>query len=226
MNWMLAGFAFGFLGSVHCVGMCGPLALSLPGKDAFPWRYVAERVLYNIGRALTYALLGALVGALGSAIAWAGFQRGLSIGIGALMVLTVAVPWVQQRLSRVEQAPSAFLRRVMGPIQSLYKRGGFSAMLIIGLLNGLLPCGFVYAALATALTAGSMGESALFMAAFGLGTFPAMLAVSAMGRIAGAPWRNRLYRWAPYAVVFVGLLLIWRGLALGLPLSPAGTMPA
>jgi hypothetical protein len=91
---------------------------------------------------------------------------------------------------------------------------------VVGLLNGLLPCGFVYAALATALTAGNVPQSMFFMAAFGLGTGPAMLGVSLVGRVASAAWRARLQRLVPYGLALVGLLLIVRGLGLGSMLSP------
>jgi hypothetical protein len=220
MNWIFAGLAFGFFGSVHCVGMCGPLALSLPGADQPRVRFVRERVVYNLGRVLTYTLLGGLVGLVGHGAALAGAQQAVSVGIGVLMILAAAVPWVSRRVQQLEQAPSAFLGTVMKPIGRLYQRGGPGALLAVGLLNGLLPCGFVYAALATALTAGNVPQSMFFMAAFGLGTGPAMLGVSLVGRVASAAWRARLQRLVPYGLALVGLLLIVRGLGLGSMLSP------
>lgn len=226
MNWILAGLAFGFFGSIHCVGMCGPLALSLPGADQPRGRFVVDRVIYNLGRVLTYTLLGGLVGLLGRGAALAGVQQGVSVAIGTIMILTAAVPWVSRRVQALERAPSAVLGTVLKPIGSLYQRGGAGALLVVGLLNGLLPCGFVYAALATALTAGQVVESMTFMAAFGLGTGPAMLGVSLAGRVASAAWRARLQRLVPYGLAFVGLLLIVRGLGLGSMLSPLLRSPA
>jgi sulfite exporter TauE/SafE len=220
MDWVLAGFAFGFFGSVHCVGMCGPLALSLPGAGAVRARYLAERLLYNLGRACTYTVLGGAFGALGLLVSLAGAQQWISIGVGALMILGALVPWVSRQISHLERAPAQFLGRVMQPIQRLYRRGGFGAMLVIGLLNGLLPCGFVYAALATATTAGDVATSMAFMAAFGLGTLPAMFGVSLLGRIASTTWRVRLQKLVPLGLVVVGVLLILRGLSLGTLLSP------
>ncbi|PQJ34498.1 hypothetical protein BSZ35_07715 [Salinibacter sp. 10B] len=219
-SWILGGLAFGFLGSVHCVGMCGPLALSLPGADQLPGRFLVDRGLYNLGRALTYTFLGGLVGGVGRVVSIAGFQQGLSVTIGILMILTALVPWVSRQVSRLEQAPSALLGRVMTPLSQLYRSGGAGAMLLIGLLNGLLPCGFVYAALATALTAGTVPRSMAFMAAFGLGTGPALLAVSLVGRVASSTWRARLQRFVPVGLVVVGLLLVLRGLGIGGMWSP------
>jgi len=221
IDWLVAGLAFGAFGSVHCVGMCGPLALSLPGKHQPRWQFWAERGLYNLGRAVTYSLLGVLVGAAGQVVSLAGAQQGLSVGIGAIMILAATVPWVSRQVQRIEQTPSAFLGRVMKPIGTLYRTGGPTAMLIVGLLNGLLPCGFVYAALATAVTTGSVAQSTVFMAGFGLGTGPAMLGVSLLGRVASTQLRTRLQRLVPIGLALVGLLLILRGLGLGSMLSPA-----
>lgn len=225
MNWILAGLAFGFLGSAHCIGMCGPLALSLPGGDRMPGRFLVERLLYNGGRMMTYTLLGGGVGLLGHGASLVGVQQGISIGMGGLMLLVAVVPWVSRHVQRLEQAPSAFLRRIMAPMNTLYEHGGFGAMLIIGLLNGLLPCGFVYAALGTALTTGSVFDSMAFMAAFGLGTGPAMLGVSLIGRLAGTTWRAGLQRLVPVGLAIVGLVLIVRGLALGGMISPSLSVP-
>jgi hypothetical protein len=220
MDWIVAGLVFGFLGSVHCIGMCGPLALSLPGAQRRRWRYVAERLLYNVGRAITYTTLGGAIGALGALVSLSGVQQWLSIGIGLVMILGALVPWVSRRVSKLEQVPARFLGKVMTRIQAMYRRGGFGAMLVVGLLNGLLPCGFVYAALATSVTAGSIYTSMLFMAAFGLGTIPAMFTVSLLGRLASATWRTRLQKLVPIGLVVVGVLLILRGLSLGTLLSP------
>jgi hypothetical protein len=219
-DWIVSGLAFGFLGSVHCLGMCGPLALSLPGAGAARWRFAAERTLYNLGRAFTYAALGGVIGALGMLVAFSGYQQYLSLGIGVLMVGAVLVPWVARTLGALEQRPARFIGTLMRPLHRLYRRGGFAAMLAVGMLNGLLPCGFVYAALATSVTAGSVTTSMAFMGAFGLGTVPAMLGLSFAGRFISLAWRRRLQRLVPLGLLVVGVLLILRGLALGVFLSP------
>jgi len=221
MTWILAGLAFGFFGSLHCVGMCGPLVLSLPGGQKRRARFLLERGLYNAGRVITYTALGGVVGAAGRLVSWAGAQQILSIGVGAVLLLVAAVPWAAQQARRLEQAPSAFLRPVLASVQSLYRRSGAGSLLFVGLLNGLLPCGFVYAALATALTAGTPAASMRFMAGFGLGTVPALFGVSLLGRLADPAWRRRLHRFAPVALGAVGVLLIVRGLGLGGMISPS-----
>jgi hypothetical protein len=194
--------------------------MSLPGTGAARWRFLGERLIYNVGRAVTYTLLGGLFGALGLLVALAGYQQWLSLGIGVIMVLSVLVPWMQRRVGQLEQGAGSYLRHVVRPIQSLYQRGGAWAMLGVGILNGFLPCGFVYAALATAVTAGSVSTSMTFMAAFGMGTLPAMWVVSTAKRLASTEWRMRLQRWMPVGIALVGVLLIVRGLSLGVLLSP------
>lgn len=226
MSWILAGLAFGFFGSIHCVGMCGPIALSLPGATDSEMRFVAERLLYNAGRTVTYTALGGLVGVMGRGLAIAGAQQAISIGVGTIMILAAAVPWVARRIRQIEKAPSVLLKRITAPIGRLYRSGGLGAMLLVGLLNGFLPCGFVYAGLATALTAGHVDQSMLFMAAFGLGTIPAMLAVSLLGHLVNASVRARLHRLVPFGLAVVGLLLIIRGLGLGAMVSPLLPDPA
>ena len=90
MLW--SAFAIGAVGSLHCLGMCGPIVLVLPGDARDRGRFLLGRLLYNLGRALTYALMGAVAGVLGQGIAMAGFQQWLGIVAGALMILSVIIP--------------------------------------------------------------------------------------------------------------------------------------
>jgi sulfite exporter TauE/SafE len=217
LDWIAAGLAFGFVGSAHCVGMCGPLAMGLPGLGKARARVVAERLIYNAGRVVSYTSLGVVFGAFGVIVALGGYQGWLSLGLGVLLLLAAFIPVLARRL---ERAPSGFVARVTKGIGHLYRRGGAMAMLGVGVLNGLLPCGFVYAALAATATADSVGQAAGFMAAFGLGTIPAMLAMSLAGRAVPMTWRLRLQQVAPFALAILGILLVLRGLSLGTFLSP------
>ena len=219
VEWMLTGLIFGAAGSLHCVGMCGPLVLAVPGPKA-PWRFWMGRLIYHTGRTLAYMTLGGLIGSLGWAIALQGYQGALSLGLGTLMLAAVLLRPVRQWVKQFEAAPARLLSTLRGPMQSLMKQPGPGNQFALGVLNGLLPCGFSYAAIATALAAGSLINSMLFMGAFGLATFPALLAVQWMGRHAPTSWRTTLLRLAPYGIAVVGLLLIVRGLSLGVFLSP------
>jgi len=219
LEWMLAGLVFGATGSLHCVGMCGPLVLAVPGPRA-PWRFWIGRLVYHSGRTLAYMTMGGLIGAFGWAVALQGYQGTLSLVLGLLMLGAVLIRPVRRWVKQLEAAPARLLSTLRGPLQSLMNQPGIGNQFALGVLNGFLPCGFSYAAIATALAAGSLINSMLFMGAFGLATFPALLAVQWMGRRASTSWRTTLLKLAPYGIALVGVLLILRGLSLGTFLSP------
>ncbi len=220
MLW--AGLILGFVGSLHCLGMCGPILLALPGSaSAGQFRFAASRLLYNGGRAVTYALLGALIGLAGSTAATAGYQRWLGAFAGALMIGSVLLPqrWIDGALSRIGMGRAiGGLKKVLARLLSA---GTMPSLLLIGLLNGFLPCGLVYAALAGSVATGSVAGGALFMLLFGLGTLPAMFAASFAAGLVTGGLRRRLARVIPYGVALMGILFILRGLSLGIPfISP------
>ncbi len=221
MEWIMAGMTFGFLGSFHCIGMCGPLALALPGSDRKTSSLVASRLVYNVGRVITYSFLGAAVGLLSKMISIGGFQQWLSIGVGVFILLGLSISRLRNKLNQLKTYPSKLMKKAGSPIKSLFKKGTTGSLFVIGLLNGLLPCGFVYMGLATALTSGTVIKSVYFMMGFGFGTIPAMLGVSLAGGLISVSVRRKLKNYSPYFIAFVGILLIIRGLNLAIPfLSP------
>lgn len=222
MEWILAGLTFGFLGSFHCIGMCGPIALSLPRK--FPDRpyFIFSRLTYNIGRIITYTVLGVVVGFISSMVSISGYQQGLSIIMGTLLLLTLGWNRLRNLLKNLESLPNKLIAKTTGRIKVLFTNGDLGSLFLIGLLNGFLPCGFVYMALATAVTFGTVESSLLFMVGFGIGTVPAMLGVSLAGGLISATFRRKLQSLSPYFIAIVGIILILRGLNLGIPfISPA-----
>jgi sulfite exporter TauE/SafE len=219
MLW--AGFLFGLLGSFHCVGMCGAIALALPGAGGPRGRYVAGRLLYHLGRLSTYALLGAGVGALGQGLQLAGWQQGLSLLSGGLVLLLVAVPERWQARAAASLGLAAVLSGVKRRLAYYYQQPALGALFATGVLNGLLPCGLVYLALAGALSVPGAAAGAAYMVLFGLGTLPLMLALSLSGQLVPWPWRGRLRRAVPVLALGMAALFILRGLGLGIPyLSP------
>lgn len=220
---LLTALALGFFGSLHCVGMCGPIVLALPGKSAAFSRFMGLRLVYNAGRVLTYAWLGLLLGLFGRQIQLSGWQSQLSIASGILILLFTFLPFLSARFKRVFQ-PGRLVTRFLGDI--LYKPT-YPGQFVTGLLNGLLPCGLVYLALAGALLVSDPLVSSAFMATFGLGTLPAMLAVALLGRQLLGKFRPVFSKISPVIAVIMATLFILRGLSLGIPyISPQLTHPA
>ncbi|HWO57788.1 MAG TPA: sulfite exporter TauE/SafE family protein [bacterium] len=221
IEWMSAAFLVGVLGSLHCIGMCGPIALALPAGGGSRGRVLIGRLVYNAGRVTTYMLLGAAVGTIGRAMALAGWQQAVSIVAGAGILVAVLVPrrWVRAILP--ETATGGFVTRLGGLWRRLFAHGSLTAMLSIGLLNGFLPCGFLYMALGASAVSGSPWQAAAYMGAFGLGTVPSILATSLFGPFLAPNLRRRLVRILPVGAAALGLLLLLRGLSLGIPyISP------
>jgi sulfite exporter TauE/SafE len=178
---------------------------------------VAGRLLYNAGRVATYGLIGVLFGLFGKTLALAGVQRWFSIGIGVLILAGLLAGRLES-WSRPLAVPVARLKSSLG---ALLQRRSAGALLLIGLLNGLLPCGLVYVAAAGAITTGGILSAVEYMVVFGAGTVPMMLALSLAGGWLPVSWRLRFQRAVPVCVALVAVLLILRGLALGIPyLSP------
>lgn len=210
-------FILGLAGSAHCAGMCGPLALALPRIEGGRWRHVAGRLTYNLGRVTTYGLLGVVFGLVGRSLALAGIQRWVSIGLGVLLLAGVLASRTD-----VFRLPGfgagSWWKRSMG---RLLRRGGIGAMGLLGALNGLLPCGLVYVACFAAAALGELRGAIEYMVLFGLGTVPVMLGIGLAGAAVQGGLRLKLQKAIPYCLGVVAVLLILRGLALGIPyLSP------
>lgn len=216
VSFVLTGFAVGLFGSVHCLGMCGPIALMLPVSDESVFMQYWKRSVYNAGRVVTYSALGAAIGALGFSASYLGIQKWVSIGSGALLIGWVIVSRLANRRRTVKTA--GFLSR---NIQRLLKNNSTGGQFSLGLLNGLLPCGFVYVGLVGAANAHSIGGGALYMALFGLGTFPLMFMASIAGPSLNIAVRQKILNYVPVMTVILGLLFILRGMELGIPfISP------
>jgi len=210
-------FLLGFVGSAHCAGMCGPLALALPKGGGNRATFVAGRLLYNFGRIVTYALMGALFGSLGHGFALAGLQRWVSLLLGAAILIgLVASP----RLANTIPVARA-VNWLKASLATLLQRRALPALFGIGVLNGLLPCGLVYVACAATTATGDVLLGVRYMIAFGLGTLPMMLAIALAGQKLQFALRFKLQRLIPVSLAIVGALLVLRGLALDIPyLSP------
>ena len=210
-------FLLGLVGSLHCAGMCGPLALALPAAGNTTPGYVLGRVAYNVGRIVTYCLLGIVFGLAGWTFLLAGVQRWISIALGVALLLGL---FASHKLALSRPVTSA-VNQLKSRMSVLLRRRSFAALAVLGLLNGLLPCGLVYVACAGAAATGGIFAGTSYMAAFGAGTVPMMLAISLSGKLLPTALRLKLVKTLPVCVFLLGTLLILRGLSLGIPyLSP------
>jgi len=215
--FLWTAFTIGLFGSLHCIGMCGPIALSLPYQGVSRLAAAWNALTYNLGRVVTYAAIGTLFGLLGKGIFLAGYQSALSIAMGVLMlILAFFSTNLESRLAKVSflQKPLSRLKTALGNL--LRARSGTS-FFGIGLLNGLLPCGLVYVAIVGAVSTGSVGKGAAYMGLFGLGTLPLMLATSLAGNWIGVRFRRIVRSVLPFMLILIAALLIFRGLNFDLP---------
>lgn len=217
MNFILAAITLGFLGSFHCVGMCGPIALALPINNNSLTSKITGALLYNIGRMITYALFGMLFGMIGQGIVIAGYQQLLSVIMGTLILLIIFLPAKIFGQFRITSPIYKLISGLKQQFAILFKKNSYSSLFFIGILNGLLPCGLVYIGIAGAIATGNGIQGALFMAMFGLGTLPAMFALALAGNSVSAKFRTKINKAMPVFIVAVGLLLILRGMNLGIP---------
>jgi uncharacterized protein len=207
----------GMAGSLHCVGMCGPIAMALPLQQASGVQKLSGILLYNAGRTTTYAIGGFLFGWIGRSFQFFGWQQKISILLGVTILVFLLGPLVWKGKSLHPMINRA-MYRVRTILSKLLHDPKPTALYTTGLLNGLLPCGLVYMALAGAAITGKGFEGAAFMAAFGAGTIPAMLATSYLGQWMKQPLRLKLRKIYPALMAVMAILLILRGLNLGIPL--------
>lgn len=221
MPLFIAAISLGLLGSFHCIGMCGPIALALPVHHFSELKKYIGILSYNLGRIATYTLLGLLFGLLGQSFYLGGFQQVLSIVIGVLLLITVLINYTSWFKMPSFRFLYSLINSVKIQIGSLFNRKGLHFLFLIGLLNGLLPCGLVYLGIAGAIATGEFLKGAEFMFYFGVGTIPVMYAVAFLGQFISLKYRNFIRRSMPIVVSVMAVLLIVRGLNLGIPyLSP------
>ncbi len=215
MLW--TAFLLGFLGSFHCVGMCGPIALAVSGSGSNSFFY--NKILYNLGRSITYAVLGLIIGSIGFSLSLAGVQQGFSIAMGVL-ILIMALSYRKADQFLTIPALSGIVIWVKRQLNRFLKAGGPFAFFGTGLANGLLPCGMVYMALVAALAFQSPLLGATYMFFFGIGTIPLLLMLMYSGSLISLGARQKFQKAIPYLGVLIGMIFIFRGLGLGVFFSP------
>ena len=221
---LVLAFTLGLFGSLHCVGMCGPIVLLIPlQRQRKGFRYL-QLGAYFIGKTLTYALMGLLFGLVGEGIFIAEYQQEFSIFAGLLMIFMGLFSLLHLRVKGLGNPLLKGFSLLKNALGKQLSKKTLTSSLSIGFLNGFLPCGLVYTALFGALAMGNWWGSMTYMTVFGVGTIPLMLLLILLGDFLPLALRRRLNQWLPLVVILVGILFILRGLGLGIPyLSPADT---
>lgn len=212
----IAALSLGILGNMHCAGMCGPLAMALPVHNFSKPVRIFKILTYNFGRILTYSILGFLFGLLGKGFVISGYQQFLSIFSGIFILLFLLVPRFSMRIQSIR-----FVSKVKQGMQHFLRNRNTGALFILGLLNGLLPCGLVYVAIAAAIASGQPMQASKFMMLFGLATLPTMFSFSYLVPMLNKKRQSFFRKLSPAFVIVIALVLVLRGMNLGIPyLSP------
>ena len=214
---VFSALVLGVLGSLHCLGMCGPIAFMLPLERDNKAKKLMQLSIYHLGRLLAYAILGFAFGFVGKGLQLFGVQQKLSIAIGAIMILLVIIPIKYRNGIALARPVYRLISKVKSKLGRELKKRTPDTFLTIGFLNGFLPCGLVYMAILGAIAMGTPMQGAFYMALFGLGTVPLMTSVIFISSFFGQETKVRVRRLIPVFVAIVGLLFILRGLGLGIP---------
>ena len=218
---LLSAVLLGLMGSLHCVGMCGPIAFLLPVDRSNNLKKITQILIYHFGRLAAYSIMGFLFGLLGKGLYVFGIQQKLSIFIGVLMILIVLIPAQTFNKYNLSKPLYRIISKVKSRLGKELKKKTPDTFLTIGFLNGFLPCGLVYLALFGAIAMGSPLTGSLYMLLFGLGTIPLMTTIIYFSSLLKGKRRQKIQKIIPVFVVLIGALFILRGLGLGIPyISP------
>ena len=217
----LPALIMGLVGNLHCLGMCGPIALAVPHFSENRAGVIVDDLLYNSGRIITYGILGLIVGFVGMPVAMSKYQGVISIIVGVLLLIYLFIPAnLKSKFTSVGMS-----RKISNAFKNKFRHllnvNSRSSLFVLGLMNGLLPCGLVYVALFASVASFNPIKSMIFMLIFGVGTTPIMFSVFYLKKIINLKFRSKLRRIVPIGIGLVAILLIMRGMELGIPyISP------
>ena len=218
---LYTAFIFGLISSLHCIGMCGPIAMMLPVDRSNQTKKTLQIFTYHLGRLAAYASIGFIFGLFGKGFSMAGLQQELSVLLGIIMIVIVVIPEKVFIAYNFSKPIFKVISKIKTALGSQFKNKSYQSLFTIGLLNGFLPRGMVYVALFGAIAMQSPSLGILYMLLFGLGTVPMMSSVVYLNSFLTLPFRNKIQKVIPYVAVCIGILFILRGLGLGIPyISP------
>jgi sulfite exporter TauE/SafE len=210
--FLVSAFLIGLFGSFHCIGMCGPIALALRVQSKSTVNIITGRLLYNAGRILTYSVLGLIIGFIGHTLAISGLQKSLSIISGTIILLIVALSFSQNKFSKVNFIVLHLTSKVKQAFKNLFGKKSKLTLFLIGTVNGLLPCGFVYLALVAAASTGNFLSGMSYMSMFGLGTLPMMFSLSLVRKIFNPNLQPLIRKASLVLATALAVFLIYRGI--------------
>lgn len=221
MIFYFSAFLIGLAGSVHCVGMCGPLALAIPGasKDK-GFTFFLRTIAYQISRISGYGVLGLIVGFFSQGMQFTGVQPYFSL-LSGILLLFLGFFGIIPEVNAFSKYPiiqhfQVKINRIIGTVMT---NEHFSTPFVLGFLNAMLPCGMIYIALGTGLSSGNMSEAALYLISFGLGTLPLMFMVSLSGQFLSLQMRRSWQKAIPIIFMISGIILIYKGMNIALPVD-------
>ena len=221
MIFYFSAFLIGLAGSVHCVGMCGPLALAIPGasKDK-GFTFFLRTIAYQISRISGYGVLGLIVGFFSQGMQFTGVQPYFSL-LSGILLLFLGFFGIIPEVNAFSKYPiiqhfQVKINRIIGTVMT---NEHFSTPFVLGFLNAMLPCGMIYIALGTGLSSGNMSEAALYLISFGLGTLPLMFMVSLSGQFLSLQMRRSWQKTIPIIFMISGIILIYKGINIDLPVD-------
>lgn len=206
---LFTAIVIGFAGSLHCLGMCSPLAIAVTGMQK---PYMKNRIVYNVGRIFTYALLGALVSSFGSLFQFSGFQNLLSIVLGSVLIVLGLTGMSSIRIPFLTHAMQHITIRIKSLFSKFIQRKTILSIAFMGMLNGLLPCGLTYVALTYCLALPNAMNGFFFMLIFGAGTLPVMLGLTSVVQTLISRFNISFRKLTTVVMISLGALLITRSL--------------
>lgn len=220
----LSALILGLMGSLHCIGMCGPIAFMLPVDRKSNYRKALQVSIYHFGRLLAYGTIGMVFGFIGKSLYIFGVQQKLSILIGIIMIALVLIPFVHLSSLSISKPIYRIISKLKDKLGFALKSKSNDAFLTIGFLNGFLPCGLVYMALLGAMAMANPIQGSFYMILFGLGTVPLMTMAVYFSSAIKQNTMRKVKKLIPVFIVIIGILFILRGLGLGIPyVSPQAT---
>ncbi len=195
----------GLAGSLHCAGMCSPLAMAITRNKPF----LLSTILYNSGRVFLYSFLGTLAAAFGSLIHLNAYQQIISIALGSLFLLA-GMNIYKMRIPYFNKAITMLTFNLKKLFSTISYQKSKPTTFVMGMLNGMLPCGLTYLALSACLILPKASDGFLFMLSFGLGSWPVMFGVTKLLRLNFFKKNFSLHRLSSLAMIVIGCTLLLR----------------